>query len=266
MKRSDSAELRITLLVLAVAGGLLGCHRLAGGPPADHPETILDHFLCYEAVDPEPAPAAIDLHDQFDAEGYRRPAQVTRVLAFCNPAAKRYKDRESKIRNEDHHLVGYLVETKGEGEPVAIDNQITGYKKVDVKLDRPLWLFAPAQKLSPKEHGKPQGLDHFLCYRPMDPKRIDEPVAVKDQFTREYKDAKIGPLRAICNPVDKRHDGKEFHPEHPNAHLACYELKLDFQPPNVRYRDQFHPELGGLMLRRPWALCVPSNKEKKPQP
>jgi len=92
-------------------------------------------------------------------------------------------------------------------------------------------------------------------------------VTVSDQFTKEYKEARLGALRGVCNPIGKRHEDKEFPRDHPNAHLACYELKLSLQPPNVAYKDQFHPtKAGGLKLVRPWALCVPSNKERKVNP
>ena len=160
-----SRHLTRVIVILRRPLSAFSCHRLEE-PPPNHPETILDHFLCYEATDLSPAPATIQLRDQFDQEGQWRTATVGNARTFCNPVAKRYKDHDRKILNQDHHLVGYDVEVKGGQESVRIDNQITSYKMRDVDLGKALWLLAPARKFKPREHPEPKGLAHSSATRP----------------------------------------------------------------------------------------------------
>lgn len=247
---------------------VLGCATTAPTgypPPAGAPAPPLDHFLCYEVIPPALSPdAPIRIRDQFDERRWSR-GQVLRPLAFCNPVAKSDEVQEGRILNPDHHLVGYQLRTDRRGRPVEIENQFTGFHPVKIEVGDALWLLSPARKLYPEEHPAPVGLDHFVCYQASQEQTKN--VKVDDQFTREPVAAKVGPLRALCNPADKKHRRNELYRGRPDGgdlyrHLACYEIEAEIKPPpRVRYMDQFFRRGNDLPLRRPWAICAPTKKK-----
>ena len=237
---------------------LSGCKTGNGA----HPETVLDHFLCYEGKGKVPplGDPQFQVRDQFDRKKKWRQGYLDRPLAFCNPVAKRALPYDRPVQHKDHHLAGYQVEVAGVDRWVEIENQMTGYHWSKVQLKRALWFLVPAQKLHPREHPAPAGLDHYLCYEPS-PAEANRKVALQDQFTKKYVDAKVGRLRAFCNPADKKRKNRRYDRQKREAHLACYEVEMDFRPPpRVGYKDQFHPRGVDLPLEKPWALCVPSKK------
>lgn len=250
--------------VLSILSGLLLSTTLGASPADDaHPDQRLDHFLCYRAK-PRPAPVSLKLHDQFDEKGAWRDARVKKAVTFCNPVAKRDEPGDWKIKKPDHHLAGYRVKVEDKRRRVQIENQITGYHRVDVKLGRPYKLLVPAQKLYPREHPPPVGLDHFLCYKARAP--AQKSVRLRDQFMRDFQSARVGRLRALCNPVAKKHRDEHYERLHPQAHLACYRVRVDVSPPRVRYRDQIARGGVELRLKRARTLCVPSRKIDAPYP
>ena len=126
----------------------------------------LDHFKCYITSGTKPMSVSVKLSDQFGSSE----ARVLEATRFCNAVEKHRtltpgKVELTPIRNPDHHLKFYRIETS-EPAPtriVRVENQFG--KDQILEVTKPLFLAVPAQKLIPHEHQPPRGLDHFKCYQ-----------------------------------------------------------------------------------------------------
>lgn len=226
-------------------------------PPDEPPDLGLDHFLCYEGRG-EPRERRVDLIDQFHKEPK---VQVLGAIAFCNPVHKKHEYGESKIMNPDHHLVGYKLLTEPDQTwTVLIHNQFTkGEEKLQVRQAQ--WLFVPTQKVRPKRHPKPEGLDHFKCYDVVEGREVGKKVTLKDQFGKY--EVEVGRPMALCNPATKIHEGRETPVRNKRAHLVCYGVEQGFQG-MVGFTNQLGDEV--LSLRRIFGLCVPTAKQLMVEP
>ncbi len=215
----------------------------------------LEHFKCYPNEGKEQAIAAVILHDQFGEEK----ARVMAATRFCNPAEKFHDGKVSPIRDRDAHLAFHPIET-GTAPPrqVRVSNQFGRGQKLD--LGQPVFLAVPSQKLRPKKHRAPEGLDHLACYE-ADGEPVEAQVALTDQFGTE-DGLKVLQPRLLCNPTEKTHDRKQTKIQNPDDQLVCYDLAGTRQTTPAFMRNQFGEQT--LELSPADLLCVPSHKREGP--
>ena len=210
----------------------------------------LDHFKCYEAVQPQFQPRNVGLRDQFgDAQ-----AKVIATRQLCNPVSK----NGGRVLNKSAHLVCYETADSGivpfQPRNVRVSNQF-GIRQLSV--ERPVALCVPSLKrkgagAAPTGANPELVLDHFRCYdvKPQPATRI---VTLVDQF----KTAKPKVLQVVrlCNPVRKNTTPVR----RAQAHLVCYSiLETPFSPLAVTVRNQFG--VAGMRVLKPRMLCLPSFK------
>ncbi len=98
--------------------------------------------------------------------------------------------------------------------------------------------------------------DHFLCYRIMgDPAGVI--VDLKDQFDVE-RDITVKDPRMLCNPSQKKHDGKTTEIKNPTVHLTGFAITDEVVPRTVTVKNQFGEQV--LSLKNPKILLVPTEK------
>jgi hypothetical protein len=224
------------------------------GPPPPPPviqPTDLDHFKCYEALQPNFRQRTVGLRDQF---GQRR-ARVLRTRQLCNPVSK----NGARILQPRAHLVCY--ETRDTGNPtpprtVVVTNQF-GRRKLTTT--RPNRLCVPSLKRKtagalPATPDPAKLLDHFRCYD-VQQQPAAQTVKLVDQFGATT--AKVVRVIRLCNPVRKNNEPVR----RAKSHLVCYAITDTpaFRPLAVRVRNQFGR--AALRVRRPETLCLPSFKE-----
>jgi hypothetical protein len=211
----------------------------------------LDHFKCYEALQPNLRQRTVGTRDQF---GQRR-TRVLRTRQLCNPVSK----NGGKILQPRAHLVCY--ETRDTGNPtvprtVVVTNQF-GQRKLNVL--RPNRLCVPSLKRRTAgtvatTPNPTKVLDHFRCY---DVQQQPAPQTVKlaDQFGTTA--TKVIRVIRLCNPVRKNNEPVR----RAKSHLVCYSIEdaQAFRPLAVRVRNQFG--VAALRIRRPETLCLPSFKQ-----
>lgn len=210
----------------------------------------LDHFKCYQTRGVNVG-ATVELQDQFDFDP--RPAGIRAAVRFCNPAEKTHNGNVTAIANPDANLKVYLIQTDlGPDRQVLIRNQF-GNRQV-LRVSSPRALAVPARV---QPNPAPTGLDHFKCYGAAGPS-LDEVVTLKDRFLEE--DVRVLRPLALCNPVEKTHDGLVTEILNPDAHLVCYQIQVGGETVNrtLGVSDQFVNEI--LTLTRPDLICVPSLK------
>ena len=226
-------------------------------PPVYDPPVSLGHFKCYNTQENSPVNAQVSLNDQFGAID----VHVAEAVHFCNPVQKTRFDASGRptvtpISDEDHHLTFYRIDPDGQTEPhvVSINNQFGREQKFEVTS--PIFLAVPTQKLIPGEHQEPENLDHFQCYQAIGD-TTEVLFDLRDQFLTEQQ-VKLGNPVALCNPVEKNHDGIITPRKNPDDHLMCYQIEgLPFDT-NVRTFNQFGD--AGYPVTRADMLCVPSEK------
>ena len=211
----------------------------------------LDHFKCYEALQPNFRQRTVGTRDQF---GQRR-ARVLRTRQLCNPVSK----NGAKILQPRAHLVCY--ETRDTGNPtpprtVLVTNQF-GQRKLTTA--RPNRLCVPSLKRReagtvPSTPNPTRLLDHFRCYD-VQQQPASQTVKLADQFGTTT--AKVVRVIRLCNPVRKNNEPVR----RAKSHLVCYSITDSpaFRPLAVRVRNQFGR--AALRIRRPETLCLPSFKQ-----
>jgi len=222
-------------------------------PPPPPPPTApdgLDHFKCYEALQPNFRQRTVGTRDQF---GQRR-TRVLRTRQICNPVSK----NGGKVLQPRAHLVCY--ETRDTGNPtpprtVVVTNQFGQRKLRTTRVSR---LCVPSLKrkgtATPTGANPERVLDHFRCYD-VRAQPAARTVSLRDQFGTT-KTTVIQVVR-LCNPVRKNITPVR----RAKAHLVCYSIRdsVTFRPLAVRVRNQFGR--AALRVRRPEHLCLPSFKE-----
>jgi hypothetical protein len=109
----------------------------------------------------------------------------------------------------------------------------------------------------------PPPVDHQLCYTGSGPIfKIPSGVRLIDQFSPNgFVPAIVNPVVVHCNPAEKiLPTGQVFPITNPNAHLACFNIKVpSTQPtPTVQVTNQFGS--GILIPSQPNLVCLPSWK------
>jgi N-acetylneuraminic acid mutarotase len=219
------------------------------------------HYTGYDLSEPERFIESVTLVDQFGEQRVR----VEEAEVLLVPAEKRRTGREPEpIVDEDAHLVchgiGFLPATE---RTVTVRNQFTEGSRLTT--GRATMLCVPASKsLEGPAAAPPDDLDHYLCYdvRAEAPRFTSETLGVTDQFGA--RTARIDRARELCNPVEKRRDGRPAEPIlHPDEHLVCYRITSfspGFAARTVATNDQFGADTTRVeTLRR---LCVPSTKDE----
>jgi uncharacterized repeat protein (TIGR01451 family) len=233
----------------------------------------LDNFKCYalpegddddDDDDDRVVRERVALEDQFGSSD----ARVGAPVELCNPVSK----DGGEINQANAHLVKYKVKPVGSTfskRRVEVTNQF-GTQVLIVR--KPAILAVPSAKSTSGPPGDPPTmLDHFQCYRVGDDDDDDDDdrrafttqtVVLKDQFKEET----VRVLRpvALCNPVEKTHDGTVSPIGSPDEHLVCYALRAGRFAGNVNVRNQFGNAT--VRVRRPVSLCVPSQKRELPPP
>ena len=180
------------------------------------------------------------------------------------PAEQRRTGRPAEpIRRPDAHLACHGVnppQTVTE-RTVTVSNQFTPSSILTV--GRPTWLCAPASKTLTGTPGAPPApMNHYLCYdvRGESPRFPSETLTTVDQFgTRTVR---VDRTRELCNPVEKRRDGRPAEPiVRPTDHLVCIRISTfspAFTARDTFVRDQFSLET--VRIAGPRRLCTPSTK------
>jgi hypothetical protein len=219
-------------------------------PPVIQPAD-LDHFKCYEALQPNFRQRTVGLRDQF---GQRR-SRVLRTRQLCNPVSK----NGGRILQPRAHLTCY--ETRDTGAPftprtVVVTNQF-GVRKLEVT--RPNRLCVPSLKRRtagavPSAPNPTKLLDHFRCYD-VKPQSVPLTVKLADQF--RTSETKVLRVIRLCNPVRKNNEPVR----RAKSHLVCYSIAdaEPFDAIGVRVRNQFG--IAALRIRAAQTLCLPSFKE-----
>jgi hypothetical protein len=215
----------------------------------------LDHFWCY-GIQGKAQEVPVFLRDQFDPAGALVPALVRNAVRFCNPVEKTEADGTvTEITNPEAHLKLYFAHTPvlAPARQVTVRNQ---FGRQMIRVFDPIILGVPSAK---NTDVRPDGLDHFKCYRAYGPALRNRVVKLRDQFT-ENPQVTVRRAVAFCNPTEKRH-GDVFTPiENPKGHLVCYAVtQTPLNPPRPFLNvDQF----GAEQLVSPGSdiLCVPSEK------
>ena len=219
-------------------------------PPVIQPSN-LDHFKCYEALQPNFRQRTVGTRDQF---GQRR-ARVLRTRQLCNPVSK----NGGKVQQPRAHLVCYETRDTGNATPprtVIVTNQF-GQRKLTTR--RPNRLCVPSLKRKtpgsvPSTPNPERVLDHFRCYDVVQ-QPASQTVKLSDQFGATA--AKVVRVIRLCNPVRKNNTPVR----RAKSHLVCYSITDSpaFKPLAVQVRNQFGR--AALRIRRPETLCLPSFKE-----
>ncbi len=219
-------------------------------PPVIQPSD-LDHFKCYEALQPNFRQRTVGTRDQF---GQRR-ARVLRTRQLCNPVSK----NGGKVQQPRAHLVCYETRDTGNATPprtVIVTNQF-GQRKLTTR--RPNRLCVPSLKRKtpgsvPSTPNPERVLDHFRCYDVVQ-QPASQTVKLSDQFGATA--AKVVRVIRLCNPVRKNNTPVR----RAKSHLVCYSITDSpaFKPLAVQVRNQFGR--AALRIRRPETLCLPSFKE-----
>jgi len=248
-------------------------------PPSPPPN--LDHFRCYSNTG-HPAGLTAILEDQFDKRLEKVEEVVVWPIGFCNPVAKMIAGpgegpgQITEIRDPTHHLTMYEIrETTTQRHPtwkVTVDNQ---FGRQTLFATKPVLLGVPTQKVSVEgedtELGKPDGLNHFKCYKAKGA-TLNVAVTLEDQF--ETADVLVVEPVLFCNPVTKTVSraggGSDVTPiEDKEAHLTCYNIDLATQigftmQINIETNNQFNHIPGALepftVVTDERVLCVPSKK------
>lgn len=239
---------------LTSAAVLLGLVALVGAFAVEASHGLeLDHFKCYISRDLTSANEPVMLRDQFGPAQ----ARVLTVLRFCNPVEKTTQDGTvTPIKDPNAHLAIYRISPQPlVPRTVIVSNQFGDAQRLEVA--QAAALAVPTKK---DDHDFPRNLDHFLCYRARG-QRIDEPVRLRDQFLLDR--ARVLDPIALCNPVEKTHDGVVTPIQHPDEHLVCYTIRTQTPVARaVRADNQFGLET--LNLGSADILCVPSKKQLVP--
>ncbi len=244
------------LVVLAVAAGLL----LWANPPAEAAKPQpLDHFRCYRvtAATPPLVGIFVVLIDQFDVDASAPPvAQVFDPDWFCNPVAKRHRNRTFGITNPDAHLKFHRIETAP--TPPITFRYKNQFESGLATVGQARWLAVPTQK---EGHEPPQRLDHFKCYEVL-AEPADTVVGLADQWLAEPQ-VEVGGAVMFCNPtrkIDATGQGADI--GNPRGHLMCYRTGsiagFAFQTETL---NQFGFQF--LAVEEADMLCVPTRKAKK---
>ncbi|MDO8649172.1 MAG: hypothetical protein Q7R81_05315 [Candidatus Peregrinibacteria bacterium] len=227
-----------------------------------------DHYLSY-LIDKSINPINVVLRDQFLS-----PTDFTLTLIerLLNPVRKQHAGMIFNPRRPDLHYLAYRVQTQVPftPRPVFIQNQFeqrtilvtkprylltpTGKKKIGIPDDKLSHL--PQKAIAFLVPQIPQNANHYLCY---DVEQYDfaKGVLLRDQF--QNKQFEVIKARYLCNPVEKRHDGKVYSIVDEKNHLMCYEV-IPHNPMNrlVLTHDQFGVK--GLKAVRTEELCLPTVK------
>jgi hypothetical protein len=226
----------------------------------DSVRLVPNHFLRYQLDQPEATGETVTLVDQF---GERR-VRLEEAEWLLNPTDKRRAGRPVEpIQRANEHLVCYgLPYIPTPDRSVMVRNQ---FGTSTLRVGRPLTLCTPASKTVTGDPGPPPtDMDHYLCYdvRGESPLFPSETLVVKDQFGE--RTIRIDRTRELCNPVEKRRDGRPPEPiKRPDEHYVCYRMTTQTPPftgLGVITRDQF--ALQTLRVPTLERLCVPSSKDE----
>jgi hypothetical protein len=212
-----------TLLVIlfGVTASAWGQNPPEPKPPEHHPQTVLDHFLCYrlapEALDPTPD---VFLKDQWNwEEPNPKSVAVGERTLICDPVEK--NDKPEILPQS--HLVCYTIPKDKADRGGTFSNQFTKFKERRFKVTEAYLLCVPSGKKKEPEQKKqpekklddgqgnkpdeepppaiPTDLDHFKCYL-MQWQGVDpHPLHLHDQLIDDHFDEKYSIL--FCNPVEK---------------------------------------------------------------
>ena len=218
----------------------------AGVQPAD-----LDHFKCYEALQPNFRQRTVGTRDQF---GQRR-ARVLRTRQLCNPVSK----NGGKVLQPRAHLVCYETRDTGNATPPRTVRRDEPVRPAQAHDDAP----EPAVRAVAEAQDGGRGADDAepdAAARPLP--LLRRPAAAGDADGEARR-----PVR------DDDDEGRAGHPAvQPRAQeqragaagqvaprLLLDHRLADVPPLAVRVRNQFGR--AALRIRRPETLCLPSFKQ-----
>jgi len=211
----------------------------------------LHHFECYEVHRSRLIVPSVTLSDDFGSGT----ATVRDPKRVCNPANK--EDEDPSAPTDPAHLVAYNLKNISPRFS-RLNNQVVAnqFGTITVDIIRPQLLMVPSAKslTSPPPPLGPTTLDHFQCYKTHGRTRLDN-IKVEDEFGTIHVDIKR-PSR-LCEAVSKN---GEVVPQ-PNAHLMCYDVRLNAGSSLIRVADVFVDNQFGPQTMRRYRtreLCVPS--------
>ncbi|MEO8496890.1 MAG: hypothetical protein ABI614_17605, partial [Planctomycetota bacterium] len=105
----------------------------------------LDHFKVYEVLEAEPVPERVVLRDQFE----REENEATKLVFFCVPVKKEFRDETTEITNERDHLTVYVIKPREQKIEIAVSDQL-GENKLRITASQ--FLCLPTEKLEYEEN------------------------------------------------------------------------------------------------------------------
>jgi hypothetical protein len=213
----------------------VNCGDLVGRDEADATDIGHSlHFACYW-VDQETVPyigEIVYLEDQFTA----LEAELGWPRYFCNPAEKWHNEVLTPISNPDDHLTVYSLGYEEDRKEwfVETNNQ---FGTQQLTLWGPVGLVVPTQKIEPRYHEPPVGLDHFLLYEIVEGPSVDRVVQVNDEFG--YQEVVVSVPVYFANPVWKTHNDQVTAVVNPDAHLVLYSIDDRYLETEVQLVNQF---------------------------
>ena len=236
-----------------------------------------DHYLSY-LLDKSVQPTSVVLRDQFI-----EPTDFTFnvIERLFNPARKLHEGLAFNPKRPDLHYLAYRLQSQVDFTPrlVLIDNQ---FERNIITVTKPRYLLTPTGKRKsgipiekilsnvPPAAGDalvnaivppiPQNANHYLCYD-IEPYDIAKGVSTRDQF--QNKQFKVVKARYLCNPAEKRHNGKVSPIVDENNHLMCYEV-LPHNKVNRKVVTNNQFGFSSQLAIQTEELCVPTIKTHLP--
>jgi hypothetical protein len=217
----------------------------------------LQHSQCYAVLEVDPdVSISVGLRDQFAEEK----VDVRRSVRFCNPTAKYLPGTPfTPVTDDRQHLTFYATFPQQAPLRVVVAANQFYPNGVQMITYEPVALVVPTQKLEPRPHDPPEGLDHFRCYVAGGP-AVNRMVYLSDQLIPPLTQHRVLIPRLFCNPVQKTTpDGGVTEIRNPDLHLTCYAMtRINFSAA-VLANNQFGKEQK-MRVAYPDMLCVPSRK------
>jgi hypothetical protein len=190
-------------------------------------------------------PTTVFVKDQFMEDSLT----LTGLEYLSNPVEKVVQNETFNIVSPNDHLTWYRAVGRDTLIRVGYVNQ---FDSVTYDIGPVEWLLVPTQK---EPHDPPVGLDHYKCYRIIDPQPYDINFTLQDQFDPIPEEImSISPMY-FCTPCQKNHE--------PMFDTITHYVAYQIVPPNISSEsrltwDQFGEHF--VQVLNSEMLLVPSKK------
>ena len=248
---SVKAKTLLSFVLVAACLVLARSNVYAQSDPAGVDST---HYWTYHLIDPVFFPQPIRVMDQFIPNLI--PNQTDSLTRLVNWVYK----NNSTVRDTFLHYTWWnLLNKVPVNRFVRVVNQFGAYDVNVLQLD---FLLTPAWKnfQSPIPGGP--AANHYLCYRANGFPSPPQSFFFHDEWRQE--NLPVGPMRYLCVPCWKEHNGQMFTPPDTVTHLALYPIQPNSDVFVPKVQDQFLTVLRPVQQFQTEYLMVPSLKNPPP--